>query len=584
MFRKVSAFVAIIALASCATMSKMPGMSRFAKDTTEEFSVPLPENTSDEIREQDLHTRIKILASDTFEGRDPGTPRGEAAAYWIADELRRVGVSPAGESSAGELGKWFQNVKMISQTLNEEKSYLTVKNGDEVHEMELGKDAVIWTKHQHGNKFSFEDSQMVFVGYGVVAPEYGWNDYEGIDATGKTVVMLVNDPGYANPQGDLFKGKAMTYYGRWTYKFEEAARQGATAAIVIHETAPASYGWDVVSNSWSGAQADLVRKNRGRDRAILEGWFSFETAKKVFATVNLDFEMLKNKAKSKDFRPVDLGNLKADGMIVQKREFKSSRNVVGVVKGKTSPDEYVLYMAHWDHLGKKSGKKTGARTEDFYKDEIFNGAVDNASGTAALIEIAETIAAQGADRSVMFVAVTLEESGLLGSAYYAENPTVPLNTIVSGINMDALLPLGRTKDVIVVGHGASELEDRLKMILEKQGRYIVPDTKPEAGYFYRSDHISLAKKGVPMIYADGGINLRKGGMAAGLAASEAFTAQRYHKPMDEYSSDWDLSGTTEDIQALFELGYGIANSIDWPQWYEGNEFKAIRDESMKMDQ
>lgn len=580
MFRFILASIAVIALASCAMMSKVPGLSRFTDggNSKEEVLIQsLPTDTSSEIREQDIRTRISKLSNDAFEGRAPGTPTGEGAAFWIAKEMERVGLTPGGEN-----GTWFQTVKMVEQTISEDKSYLTILKEDERHEMKLGTDAVIWTKRQNGKRFSFKNSPIVFVGYGVVAPEYGWNDYEGIDAKGKTVVMLVNDPGYANPDGDLFNGKAMTYYGRWTYKFEEAARQGATAAIVIHETAPASYGWDVVKNSWSGAQADLVRKKGGKDRVVLEGWFSHETAKKIFSAANLDYKVMKEKAKSGDFRPVSLGMLTAEGRIVQTIERNTSRNVVGIVEGKGVPDEYVLYTAHWDHLGKKTEAKTGGKTEDFYRDNIFNGAVDNATGTSALLEIAETMASKDLNRSAMFLAVTLEESGLLGSAYYAENPLVPLNKIVSGVNMDALLPIGRTKDVIVVGHGASQLEDRLEEILATQGRYIVPDTKPEAGYFYRSDHISFAKKGVPMIYADGGVDLRRGGRAAGLAATDAFTAQRYHKPMDEYSISWDLSGTTEDIQALYELGYGIAVSDDWPEWYEGNEFKAIRDESLMM--
>ena len=581
MFRCIPVSIALLALTSCTMMSNVPGMSRFTDrgNSGEETLIQdLPSDTSSEIRDQDLRTRISTLSNDAFEGRAPGTETGEGAAFWIAKEMERIGLSPGGDN-----GSWFQTVKMITQTISEEKSYLTVNKEEEVHKMTLRKDAVIWTKRQNGKKFSFKNSPMVFVGYGVVAPEYGWNDYEGVDAKGKTVVMLVNDPGYANPNKDLFKGKAMTYYGRWTYKFEEAARQGATAAIIIHETAPASYGWDVVSNSWSGEQADLLRKKGGRDRVLMEGWFSHETAKKVFAAANLDYEIMKENAGKTNFRPVPMGMLTAEGRIVQAIDRKSSRNVVGIVEGIAAPDEYVLYTAHWDHLGKKSKAKTGAKTEDFYRDNIFNGAVDNATGTAALLEIAESMASKDVNRSVMFLAVTLEESGLLGSAYYAENPTVPLNKIVSGVNMDALLPIGKTKDVIVVGHGASQLEDRLKTILKKQGRHIVPDTKPEAGYFYRSDHISFAKKGVPMIYADGGVDLRKGGKAAGLAATEAYTVKRYHKPMDEYSMNWDLSGTTEDIQAFYELGYGIAVSDDWPEWYDGNEFKAIRQESMMME-
>ncbi|MGB3627087.1 MAG: M28 family metallopeptidase, partial [Henriciella sp.] len=395
------------------------------------------------------------------------------------------------------------------------------------------------------------------------------------------VVMLVNDPGFARGTDDLFNGKAMTYYGRWTYKYEEAARQGATGAIVIHETAPASYGWDVVSNSWSGAQADLVRSDGGAERTTYEGWVTEDVARKLFAEADLDFDALKDAAKEPGFDAVDMGDLTSSGNIVQSISTTESKNVVGVLPGTESPDEYMLFTAHWDHLGKKSEERTGAPTEDFYRDDIFNGAVDNATGSAALLEIAEKMAASEHPRSGLFVSVTLEESGLLGSAYYAENPTVPLNQVVAGINMDGMLPIGRTKDMVVVGYGASELEDILESKIGAQDRTVKPDPKPEAGYFYRSDHISFAKKGVPMLYADGGVDKVDGGKAAGMAAGEAYTVQRYHKPMDEYSDNWDLSGMVEDITALYEVGLKIINSDEWPTWYEGNEFEATRKASLE---
>jgi Zn-dependent M28 family amino/carboxypeptidase len=402
----------------------------------------------------------------------------------------------------------------------------------------------------------------------------------GLDVEGKTVVMLVNDPGFATEDPELFKGKAMTYYGRWTYKYEEAARQGATAAIVVHETAPAAYGWDVVANSWTGAQADLVRANGGADRALLEGWITVETARKLFAEADLDFEEMKFEARQRGFTPIDMGGLTARGEIHQTVTEATSRNVIGVLPGTEAPDEYMLFTAHWDHLGKKSEERTGAAGEDFYRDDIFNGAVDNATGSAALLDIAEAMAASEHPRSVLFLSVTLEESGLLGSAYYAENPTVPMNQIVAGINMDGMLPLGRSKDMVVVGYGASQLEDRLAAVLETQDRVIQPDPNPQAGYFYRSDHVSFAKEGVPMLYADGGQDLLEGGEAAGRAAAEVYTVQRYHKPMDEYSASWDLSGMVEDITALYTVGRDIADSADWPEWYDGNEFKAIREASL----
>ena len=586
--------VAILALAACSqNAAEEPAASADTDANTEieqadtessesdaaqaDLLLPLPETTSTDITADDLAIRIKTLADDVFEGRGPGAEKGEKAADWIAAEMARVGLQPGGDN-----GSWFQMVGMVEQTLDESASSLTFNGGrsGDAYPMKLKEDAVLWTKRQNENELSFDDSELVFVGYGVVAPEYDWNDYEGLDVEGKTVVMLVNDPGFARSSDDLFKGKAMTYYGRWTYKFEEAARQGATGAIVIHETAPASYGWDVVANSWSGAQADLVRGDGGAGRTVYESWITTDIARRLFAEANLDFDALKDAAKEPGFEPVDMGELTASGKVVQTVSRMESRNVVGLLPGTEAPDEYMLFTAHWDHLGKKAEERKGEPGQDFYRDDIFNGAVDNATGTSALLEIAEAMAQEEHARSGLFVAVTLEESGLLGSAYYAENPTVPMNQIVAGINMDGMLPIGRTKDMVVVGYGASELEDLLKAELDGQDRVIKPDPKPEAGYFYRSDHISFAKKGVPMLYADGGVDKRDGGEAAGMAAAEAYTVQRYHKPMDEYNENWDLSGMVEDITALYNVGLNIIGSDEWPTWYEGNEFEATRQESL----
>lgn len=538
--------------------------------------LPLPVDTSAAIRDEDLRQRIAILSDDAFEGRAPGAPVGERTADWIAAEMERVGLIPAGEN-----GTWFQTVGMVEQTIDENASSMTFAGGasGEPFPLTLRDDTVLWTKKQDQTELSWTNSELVFVGYGVVAPEYGWNDYEGLDVEGKTVVMLVNDPGYAR-EDELFKGKAMTYYGRWTYKFEEAGRQGATGAIVVHETAPASYGWEVVANSWSGALADLVRSDGGADRTIFESWITEETARALFAEAGLDFTEMKIRAKTEGFEPVDMADMTVSGNLSQSISTTESRNVVGILPGTRAPDEYTLFTAHWDHLGKKSAEREGEPQQDFYRDDIFNGAVDNATGTAALIEIAEAMASQELERSALFLAVTLEESGLLGSAFYAENPTVPMNQIVAGLNMDAMLPIGRTLDMIVVGYGASELEDLLKEHLDASGRVIVPDPSPEAGYFYRSDHVSFAKKGVPMLYADGGLDARDGGVAYGQAVSDTYRSQRYHKPMDEYSKDWDLSGMVEDVTALYVVGMKIAQSDDWPTWYPGNEFEAIRQESL----
>ncbi len=570
--------VSFIALAACGGPKQEAPVEAPVAETppAETLLLPLPTDTTADINASDLAVRVKSLADDTFEGRGPGTPVGEAAAAWIGAEMARVGLQPGGDD-----GTYFQKVAMVNQTIDPAQSFLTftAPDGSEMPTV-LKEDSVIWTKHQDSTTISFAPSDVVFVGYGVVAPEYDWNDYAGQDVTGKTVVILVNDPGFATANPDLFKGKAMTYYGRWTYKFEEAARQGAAAAVIVHETEPAAYGWDVVKNSWSGAQSDLVRADGGADRAQMEGWISRAMAEKLVASAGQDFEAMKTAAKTPGFQPVPLTGVKATGEIVQTIDHLDSRNVIGVLPGTTTPDEYVLYTAHWDHLGKKTGQKTGAPGEDFYSDQIFNGAVDNATGASALLELAEAFAAEPHDRSLLFVSVTLEESGLLGSEYFAEHPTVPLNKIVAGMNMDGALPVGRTHNMVVIGYGASELEDRLAEVLKASNRVITPDGKPEAGYFYRSDHISLAKRGVPMLYADGGEDKLEGGVAAGKAAAAAYTAERYHKPMDEYSDDWDLSGFTEDIQALFAVGQGIADSADWPTWYAGNEFEAARKESL----
>ncbi len=512
----------------------------------------------------DIGRRIERLASDEFEGRAPGTPGGQAASQYIADEMKSAGLSPMGEN-----GTYFQPVKLTESEVQPTSS-LTIHHGENtLMEADQSTNAVFWTKRLDKTQ-TVQDSDIVFVGYGVVAPEYGWNDYAGLDVKGKTVVMLVNDPGFATGDETLFKGNAMTYYGRWTYKYEEAGRQGAAAAIVIHETEPASYGWDVVSGSWTGAQYDLVRPDGGASRTNIEGWWHKDTAESLFKKAGLNYTDMKAKALKSGFKPVPMTGLKLNATLNQNVKTVESRNVAGGVVGTKYPDEYVLYMAHWDHLGKNKNLPGD--------DKIYNGAVDNATGTAAIIEIGEAFVEQGTpERSAIFVAVTAEESGLLGSAYYAEDPLVPLKNTVAGINIDAILPLGKTNDMKVIGFGASELEDRLKTILDKRDMYIVPDDKPEAGYYYRSDHISLAKKGVPMLYSDPGNDHVVNGLTYGEDFAKTYTKERYHKPTDEYDNSWDLSGLEQSSEILFELGYDIANSQDWPNWYEGTEFRSLRD-------
>lgn len=516
----------------------------------------------------DIGRRIEKLASDEFEGRAPGTPGGQAASQYIADEMKAAGLAPMGEN-----GTYFQPVELTAQTVLPSSSMEIVKGEAQIIDGNSTENAVFWTKRLN-KTVEIKDSDLVFVGYGVTAPEFGWNDYAGLDVKGKTVVMLVNDPGFATKDENLFKGNAMTYYGRWTYKYEEAARQGAAAAIIIHETAPASYGWDVVSGSWTGEQYDLVRPDRGASRAALEGWISYEQAENLFNSVDLNLNTLKSAAAVQGFAAVTLPEVTLNATIDQDVKTTTSRNVAGGITGTKYPDEYVLYMAHWDHLGKNDAIEG--------PDKIYNGAVDNATGTSAILEIGEAFVQQGApERSAIFVAVTAEESGLLGSAYYAEDPLVPLEKTVAGVNIDGIQPIGRTKDMKVIGFGASELEDRLKAVLDPRDMYVVPDDKPEAGYYYRSDHISLAKKGVPMLYSNVGNDHITNGLTYGEDFSKEYRENRYHKPADEYDNSWDLSGIEQSAEIFFELGYGIANSRDWPNWYEGTEFRALRDEMRK---
>ncbi|RKQ96141.1 M28 family metallopeptidase [Maricaulis maris] len=518
--------------------------------------------TSAAISEADLRHRISTLADDSFEGRAPATPGGIAASQWIADEMARIGLAPGYE------GSYFQPVSLLAVTLDAEQSSFDIAFNGEPLGLSMSEDVVYWSK-LNSSDISLDASELVFVGYGVVAPEYGWNDYEGLDVEGRTVVMLVNDPGFTNPDSGLFNGNAMTYYGRWTYKYEEAARQGAAGVILIHQTAPASYGWNVVSGSWSGTQLDLAREPGEGTFANVESWITEPRARELFDLAGLDFDALTAAAAEPGFEAVPMTGLTASAHLVNSAETLDSRNVVGLVPGTTRPDEYVLYTAHWDHIG--------IRDVPAGEDGIYNGAVDNATGTAAILDIGEAFVANPPERSVMILAVTAEESGLLGSAYYGENPIVPYGQTVGGINIDAILPSGRSRDVVVVGHGASELEDVLTEAAAEQDRYIVPDPNPEAGYFYRSDHISLAKQGVPMLYADGGFDLRDGGREAGEAMGEDYRANRYHGPADEYSADWDMSGMVEDTTLFFNVGSRLANSDDWPNWYEGNEFRALRD-------
>ncbi|MEK9649398.1 MAG: M28 family peptidase [Gammaproteobacteria bacterium] len=516
-----------------------------------------------ESTDQRLHSWIKDISSDEFQGREPGTLGAQLAKNYIAQQLSNLNLTPLSGDS------FFLKVPTSKITLKEQ-SYATITFRNQDRRLETGKEIVFWTKHAAEYK-KIRDSELVFVGYGIVAPEYNWNDYKGLDVRGKTVVILINDPGFETGNLRLFNGKSMTYYGRWTYKFEEAARQGAAAAIILHEEEPAAYPWTVVQNSWQGPQLDLLREDLGASRATLEGWIPHDVFDGIIQYTGFNYSSLKDIALSETFQPFTLRGLSLSTEIYNEVEYISSHNLAAVQKGAKYPDEYILFTAHWDHLGILEG--------DSADDLIMNGAVDNATGVSSVLEFAYRFSQKPPERSIIYLFVTLEESGLLGSEYFAAYPPVPLNHIVAGFNFDGIQPTGKTNDMVVIGYGASELEDLLEEELLKQGRYVNPDPNPEKGYFYRSDHISFAKRGVPMLYADSGSDLENGGRLAGLKMEEEYRLNYYHAVGDEYDPSWNLEGLTQSIDTVYAISSELANSQAWPNWYEGNEFRAIRDSS-----
>ena len=508
---------------------------------------------------ENLHILIESLSSDNMQGRNPGTEGGQLAKNYISEQFSLTNLKTFDNS-------FFHEVPAVSSTVKD-SSFFTISFRERDRKLKFGSEVVFWSKRNIKNQ-KIDSSDLVFVGYGIVAPEYNWNDYEGIDVSGKTVVILINDPGFDTGRLNLFNGRAMTYYGRWTYKFEEAAKQGAAAAIIIHEEEAAAYPWSVVENSWTGPQLDLQRKDLGMSRTILESWISIDAANEIFTFTGFNYDLLKEFALDKTFQAFEMKGLSLTSNINSDISYFSSHNLIGYKEGVSKPDEYLIFMAHWDHLGVN---------KDLTGDQIFNGAADNAAGVAAVIELARKFDQVQTERSIIFSALTLEESGLLGSAYLAENPPVDLANVVAGFNFDRILPTGKTNDMAVIGYGASELEDILEAELEKQGRYINPDPNPEKGYFYRSDHISFAKKGVPVLYADDGFDLEIGGIEKGFNEIYDYTNYRYHGVDDEYDPSWNLEGFEQTINTLFNISVELSNSNDWPNWYEGNEFREIRD-------
>jgi Zn-dependent M28 family amino/carboxypeptidase len=515
---------------------------------------------------------IKVLSSDEYEGRAPGTKGEDLSVKYIEDQFKKLNLKPGNPD-----GTYVQKVPLVG-ILGKEAKPLTFAKGPQKQTLKWADDVVAWTKHV-ADGASIDNTDVVFAGYGVEAPEYNWNDFKDVDVKGKTIIVLVNDPAVPDPSNPskldpkVFKGDAMTYYGRWTYKFEEGARKGAAAILVVHETGPAGYPFKVVQGNLN-EKFDLVTPDKNVSRANVEGWITTDAAKKILAMGGQDFEALKKQARTREFKPVALG-LKASMAVKNTLRTIDSRNVVAKLEGSdpTLKDEYVVYSAHWDHLG------VGAPVNG---DKIYNGALDNASGVATVLEIARgfTQIQPQPKRSILFLMVTAEEQGLLGSQYYSISPLYPLNRTLANINLDGVNQWGRTKDITVVGMGASDLDDYLKAAANEQGRVLRPDPEPEKGFYYRSDHFNFAKQGVPALDPDSGVDYVGKDPEWGRKKRDEYTEKDYHAPSDEVKPDWDFTGAVDDAQLFFAVGYRVANADKFPEWKPGNEFRAKREESL----
>ena len=523
--------------------------------------------------EENLARHIQHLASDAFEGRFPGSPGETQTTGYLVEQFKKLGLAPGKPD-----GSYLQKVPLIGITAPS-PLHLFLSSGSQELSLCSGQEFVAWSKRAI-EITSLQDSGVVFVGYGVVAPEYDWDDYKDVDVKDKTLIVLVNDPPVPDPDDPsklderTFNGRAMTYYGRWTYKLEEAARKGARACLIIHETGPAGYPWGVVQDSFSGEQFDLDTQS-GEPSCALEGWLSEESAQALFQLGGHELETLRKDALSRNFEPVPLG-VKGSLTIANTFRRVDSHNVVARLEGSDPhlKEQYVVYLAHWDHLGKKTTSEG---------EQIYNGAVDNASGTAALLEMARGFAQLKTPprRSLLFLAVTAEEQGLLGSRYYSENPLYPVLHTVAAINMDGMNVLGPTQDVTITGLGNTTLEDLVEVVCKEQGRVVRPDPEPEKGLFYRSDHFSFAKHGVPALSLNPGVDYLGRPEGWGLKIREEYTRKHYHKPSDQYDPSWDLSGLVQDLQLLFQVGYQAANQDRYPVWKPGSEFKALRQRMLK---
>lgn len=547
------ALVSALALTACKKVEDAPA------------EVAAPEMTVPAISEHTMKDVTKELSLDSYEGRAPGSAGEEKTVAYLIEKFKAAGLEP------GNKGSWTQDVPLVEITAKNVSALSIADKAGKAMSFAYGSEYVIGS-YRETPTTKVDMSDMVFVGHGIVAPEKGWNDYAGVDVKGKTVVVMVNDPDFdAKDLTGEFGGKAMTYYGRWTYKYEEAARQGAAAVLIIHDDAPAAYGWNVVNSSWTGTQFLAQSKDAGASQTAANGWIQKSVAKEIFAAAGQDLDKQMTAAKAKGFKAVPLG-LTASMSFENDIARKASKNVIGILKGAKRPEEYVLYTAHWDHLGRCTAAPDG--------DDICNGAVDNATGTAALVTLADAHKKAGApDRSIVFLAVTAEESGLLGSKYYAENPVFPLSKTVGGVNMDAFSMAGPAKNLTVIGMGKSQLDDYLGAAAKAEGRTPEMEPTPEKGFYYRSDHFSFAKLGVPMVYFEGGDDLVTGGKEAAKAAAEDYEKNRYHAPGDEYDEKWDWSGVMADLKLYYRVGRMLAMTDAWPNWNEGDEFRAIRDKS-----
>ncbi|ALW86383.1 peptidase M28 [Hymenobacter sedentarius] len=555
-FRLLPAGLLALSLAAC--------QSNSTKETATTAATPpvaAAAGDSAAITAAEMGSYLKAVSSDEMQGRKPFTEGEERITNYLAAQFKQLGLQP------GPSGSYFQPVPMVEISVAPAPTMQIAGKGQQLT-LQYKTDYVVFTQREQPT-VAVTNSPLVFAGHGVVAPEYGWDDYAGLDVKGKTVVVLVNDPGNAGNDSTLFKGKAMTYYGRWTYKYDEAARHGAAAVLIIHDTKPAAYPWSVVLSGAMGPKLRPQTPDRGAGKCAMEGWLTLDAAKRVFTAAGQNYEALYAAANQRGFRPRALG-LSMSTSLQNKLRRQTSKNVLAVLPGTTRAGEYIIYSAHWDHFG--VGKAIAG-------DSIYNGAVDDGTGLAALLSIAKAFqtAKEKPARNIVFLAVTGEEQGLLGSAYYAQHPPFPLAKTVADLNMDMLWPYGRMKDLTIIGYGQSELEDYARAAAKEQDRYVLPDQTPETGMFYRSDHFNFAHVGVPSLYASGGYESRAHGKEYIAEKRQNYTTNMYHKPADQMDPSWDLSGVAEDAQLYFRVGQRLASETSFPKWRESSEFKGARE-------